>query len=203
MKKLFLVFIITSLINGLLAQDQVQVGDKIQGGVVFHIDETGMGGLVAAPYDQTAKKVMWGANGNTYALSPNNGAKNTFMILQYFDGKHLESHKINTAAYRCSTLTLNGYDDWYLPAINELQLMYNNREIIGNFRFGDYCSSTEAGKKDAYSIHFRPHRRVEFYYNKNDRDYFIRCIRKFQNNSADNEDNEIVEYNESDLLQNH
>jgi len=81
MKKLFLVFIITSLINGLLAQDQVQVGDKIQGGIVFHIDETGMGGLVAAPYDQTLKKVMWGANGNTYALSPNNGVKNTLYFV--------------------------------------------------------------------------------------------------------------------------
>jgi hypothetical protein len=191
MKRLFVVLAI--LLSGVYTQAQVKVGDKIQGGIVFHVNDDGKSGLIAAPEDQTPKKVIWGGNGNTDALSPNNGVKNTNMIIQYFDNKPQKSTNKTTAAHRCASLELNGYDDWYLPAINELRLMYEHRDLIGNFRIGDYCSSTEAGKKDAYSIHFRPHRRVEFYYNKNDRDYFVRCIRKFQVNSEQN----IVEVKES------
>ena len=155
----------------------ISIGDHFQGGIVFFIDETGNHGLIAVPNDQTTEKVMWGHNGNTNALSPDDGNYNTKKILEYFQNNYLSAEK--SAAYLCSSLEIEAYKDWYLPSINELRLMHENRNKIGGFMLGDYCSSSEYSSKDVYSVHFRPHRRVEFHYNKVDKDYFVRCIRKF------------------------
>jgi hypothetical protein len=48
----------------------------------------------------------------------------------------------------CWDLVAHGYDDWYLPASNELNVLYSNRAAIGNFDTGAfslswYWSSTE------------------------------------------------------------
>jgi len=61
----------------------------------------------------------------------------------------------------------------------ELRKLFDTRDSLNNLRKGDYCSSTEQGYEDAYHIHFRRHPRIEFYYNKTAKDYYIRCIRKF------------------------
>lgn len=159
------------------ADKPLKIGDTYQGGIVFFVDNTGQHGLIAAKEDQTASKIAWGPNGETFALSPDDGMKNTLKIVEYH--KNSSKYGGKTAADICYSLNHEGYDDWYLPAIDELQLMYNNRALIGNFLNGDYCSSTEYGNKDAWNIHFRPHKRVQFYYNKVDRDYFVRCIRAF------------------------
>jgi len=165
-------------LTGLKKPNQIQFGDKIEGGIVFSVNESEQTALIAAPYDQTDKKVRWGSNGRTNAFALNNGYENTKLILDNMGGSQ-------SAAKLCESLTLNGYDDWYLPAIKELRLMYDNQSTIGGFKQGDYCSSTEYGRKDAYSIHFRPHRRIEYYYNKIDRNYFVRCIRKVNLNKTD------------------
>lgn len=182
MKFLWICILITGITALLSAQtnkvgEGLKIGDEYQGGIIFSINEAGDHGLIAAPYDQTKEKVMWGPDGDTYALSPDNGQYNTDKIIEYF--KNHRGDYQQTAAYICDRLDLNGYTDWYLPAIDELKLMYYEKQKIGNFLIGDYCSSTEMRKDDAYSVHFKPHRRVEFYYNKDNYDYFVRCIRKF------------------------
>lgn len=50
------------------------------------------------------------------------------------------------AAYLCYDFTLNGYDDWFLPSSEELDLIYKNLKLkdIGNFESDFYWSSTEA-----------------------------------------------------------
>ncbi|MFT6846713.1 MAG: hypothetical protein ACJAYL_000516, partial [Cryomorphaceae bacterium] len=40
-------------------------------------------------------------------------------------------------------LTLNGYSDWFLPSVNELNQLYINRVAIGGFSADLYWSSTE------------------------------------------------------------
>ena len=141
----------------------LSVGDRYQGGIVFFTDYTGEHGLIAAPYDQTTKKVSWGHNSITDALSPNDGLRNSEKILHYHNNRY--QYGVYCAARFCDTLSIGGYTAWYLPAIDELRLMYEERKIIGGFKAGDYCSSTEYGKKDAYSIHFRPCKQIEYYYN--------------------------------------
>ena len=46
------------------------------------------------------------------------------------------------AASLTDNLVLNGYSDWFLPSINELQMVYNSKALIGGFS-GEYWSSTE------------------------------------------------------------
>ena len=42
----------------------------------------------------------------------------------------------------CDGLTYNGETDWYLPSIDELNVMYINKDIIGGFSNSVYMSST-------------------------------------------------------------
>lgn len=46
------------------------------------------------------------------------------------------------------------YGDWYLPGINELNLLYNVRELIGGFSNRSYWSSTEYWFNLAWYVNF-------------------------------------------------
>ncbi|WP_431137595.1 hypothetical protein [Psychroserpens mesophilus] len=61
----------------------------------------------------------------------------------------------DVAAKICSDLNLNGFDDWYLPSIGELELVYTNLFSQG---FGDFSGSTAsnlASSSDDYSNDYR------------------------------------------------
>jgi S1-C subfamily serine protease len=182
MKNKILIFIL--LVLGCEAQSQQaipisnNVGDACYGGVLFKIENTRgiLYGLIAAPNDQ-ASMVSWGRNGITGASSASDGQYNSRKILDYASWLS-EDHYF--AVQTCNECRIGGFDDWYLPSIDELTRVYEQRNLIGGFLLGDYCSSTEMGSKDAYSIHFRPAHRTVYYYNKVDKIYNIRCIRKQQ-----------------------
>lgn len=166
--------------NALFAQGEtstLKIGDYFGGGIIFHIDESGSHGLIAALDDQADEMAMWGNNGSIGASSLNDGKKNTDMIIEYFIDRGRKAEK--TAAYSCYSSDREEYRDWYLPAINELQKIFDKQDIIPNLRSGDYCSSTEYGDKDAWHMHFKPRGKPQFYYNKEDKNYYIRCIRRF------------------------
>ena len=86
--------------------------------------------MVSAPSNQGS--AQWGCYG-TYianASNPNIGAGNynTDLILELCD-------QTGIAAEICANLNLNGFDDWYLPSKDELNLMYNNLHLYG---FGNF-----------------------------------------------------------------
>ncbi|MEI6122831.1 MAG: hypothetical protein WCQ95_04315 [Bacteroidota bacterium] len=165
-----------------------KLGQKYQGGIIFYIDETGEHGLICAPNDIRCDE-MWGRNSITNANSPSDGEANTKLIIKYFTDEATYqdpytneivngslNHLFETAAYTCDSYELYGYDDWYLPAIDELVQMYLNRKFVPNLNYGengDFCSSTEYGNKDSYNVHFRvrPTGVYKFYYNKNNYNY--------------------------------
>ncbi len=130
------------------------IGQNINGGIIFYIEPTyNMLPLMAAPSDQSTG-LMWGCYdpgqwpfstlvGGT-GTSIGDGEYNTNLI----DGRCEEA---NFAAKLCSDLTLNGYSDWYLPSRDELDLMFENRDIIGGFIVGEtYWSSSEYDDGDAW-----------------------------------------------------
>ncbi|MBK7175533.1 MAG: DUF1566 domain-containing protein [Bacteroidales bacterium] len=61
----------------------------------------------------------------------------------------------NIAARKCGDLVLNDYSDWYLPSINELEILSNNRTAIGGFNNLDlYWSSSQYDSGFAHYLDF-------------------------------------------------
>jgi hypothetical protein len=60
------------------------------------------------------------------------------------------------AASVCSDLVLNGYSDWYLPSIDELQIMYSRLHLQGLGGFGGdwYWSSSQYNPYYAWFMDF-------------------------------------------------
>ena len=62
-----------------------------------------------------------------------------------------------SAALMCDNYVLNSYTDWFLPSINELNLMYMNLRdngCLGGFKSAYYWSSFERSVCEAWGISF-------------------------------------------------
>ena len=122
------------------------VGQNHEGGTIFYIDGTGKHGLIAAPEDFAATSV-WGCYGTLVgATHPDigTGNSNTELIIN----KCLSSE---SAAFKCGNLVdAGGYGDWYLPSKDELNLMYQNKNVLGVYYEFGYWSSTEKDSNYAW-----------------------------------------------------
>lgn len=103
---------------------------------------------------------------NTAAINSIDGATNSTSITA-----------TSPAASFCENMTYAGYTDWYLPARQELQFLYQNSATIGGFTYGSaYWSSTESSSTNAWAFLFdyasidgKPKTTL----------FYVRCIRKF------------------------
>ncbi len=124
-------------------QTSFLIGQNFGGGQVFYIDSTGEHGLIAA---KPIGRFQWAVHPYNYSSAGQtfpaigSGKQNTKTIIAS------GNNNINTAAMRCDTLVLNGYDDWFLPSYNEL-LFFRLSPVASVFNGypGDlYWSSTQA-----------------------------------------------------------
>lgn len=150
----------------------LNLGQIYEGGIIFNFDKTGKHGLICAEED--LGRFEWGCYdnkaGNTETII-GAGKKNSKIIIRKCP---YEKNAINA----CDTLEIEGYDDWYLPSKDELNLMYINlhKQNRGNFENDNYWSSSEYSTSQAISLNFSD---GKF---KNERKYFnpkVRAIRKF------------------------
>jgi len=126
------------------------------------------GTLYIYPEDNSTG-IQWynGSYITTNATSITDGAANTDSIVKYQGAGAY-------AAYLCDTLTAFGHNDWYLPAKDELNAMYQNKATIGGFSSDDYWSSTDL-TSIAWSQAFSDG--TQDYGDKVD-GYRVRCVRR-------------------------
>jgi len=155
------------------SNDTLRVGKYYGGGIVFYIDSTGQHGLIVAKSD-FSKKLPYGCqNLELYANSPGDGIVNTLLITKYCGE--------GTAGALCYHLKIDKYEDWYLPSINELALLFKSMLPPDFFSIGIYLSSTECRechiKFTCWAIDFKNGgKRITIY---KDREVYARAIRRF------------------------
>ena len=142
-------------------------------GYVFYAKESYSDGwryLEAAPaINGQFTNIEWGAYG--YTVSPaatgllvGTGAVNTANIVTYHNGLDPDyyatpgNYNVNNdgtvAAKSCAELNINGYEDWFLPSQDELNLMYlnlhNEDTPVGGFAAYFYWSSSEVNSDNVW-----------------------------------------------------
>ena len=123
------------------------------GGLVFYDKGSYSDGwryLEAAPSDLSGGGYVWGENGWIKTSTEiGAGYANTMKISSYRYGNV-------TVAKACLDYSVNGYDDWFLPSKDELDLIYKNLDVreIGSFANDDYWSSSEGNADDAWGQSF-------------------------------------------------
>ena len=106
------------------------------------------GGLAAAEMDQSTG-IQWGGLGTTIGTSTDKGtgeANTSAIVAALGNGSY--------AAKLCDDLDLNGYDDWFLPSKDELNLMYGQKGAIEGFADDHYWSSSEYSANTAWNQYF-------------------------------------------------
>jgi hypothetical protein len=130
-----------------------KVGDRgPAGGIIFYdkgIFFDGWRYLEAAPADLTP--AQWGGrvDGNGTGTAVGAGKRNTELIVE-------RSGADITAAKLCDDLEFGGYDDWFLPSRDELDLLYKNlkQKNLGRFLNSLYWSSSEGSFGGAWRQSF-------------------------------------------------
>ena len=126
------------------------IGQKYQGGRIFYIDQTGKHGLIVSELDLPS--TQWGCSSSTLngadATIVGGGLQNTLDIVS--------GCSENTAASLCNNLDTLGYNDWYLPSIEEMKGCYETLGKIGqaNLVGGYYWSSSENDAETAWLVMF-------------------------------------------------
>lgn len=154
-----------------------EIGKSFGGGYVFFNDGTGHG-LIAAYCTQSLGQ-FWIEGGSTQTEFIGNtstkigtGQANTTAIIN-------QNGHINSAAKLCDTYTKEGFSDWYLPSVGELNLIYCNLFLkkIGMFSWSSiYASSSEFDGLDVYCLDFNNGYQVK---NKKNSSFCVHPVRSF------------------------
>jgi hypothetical protein len=140
------------------------IGEQFGGGVIFHLWKDAQGeehGLIV-DFDDLSVGQIW-SSVNSTLIGPSaqsfwDGLSNSNAIIVAHTGY------TNSAAYLCLNSINGGYNDWYLPSIQELNMLWNNypavarslSQIPGGTQLSStsYWSSTESSGSGAWTFNF-------------------------------------------------
>ncbi len=109
--------------------------------------------MYAADVDQGAG-ITWGPSIDTGADSSTDGKANQAWVIANTE-PYTSWELGNYPAFElCEILNRHSHTDWYLPAKDELNILYQNRVLIGGFNTDYYWSSTESSTTQAWRQRF-------------------------------------------------
>ena len=139
-----------------------QIGDTgPAGGIVFYDKGNDSGGwrymeVGPAAADREVTRTLPGERSFGRAGNSRIGAgkSNTEIMVGILDRS---GGGVNTAYWICYNLSLNGYDDWFLPSLDELLILYNfyNEYNFDGFHTAKYWSSTHTEQGYVLVVDFR------------------------------------------------
>src|SRR5574344_746388 len=161
------------------------IGEEYGGGVIFHLWKDNAGvehGLIVALTDQSGSQA-WSdvtlTEIGASAQSSWDGLSNSNAIVG-------QAGHTSSAAKLCLDLVSGGQSDWYLPSIQELNMLWNNyytvarvlSQISGAAQLSNsfYWSSSEFNDNYAWNFNFDD---GYTYGNYKDDTYYVRAVRAF------------------------
>ena len=126
------------------------VGQSSGGGVIAVLDG-GLSNLIAATADNSTG-IDWGGMGvavGASAQSNTDGAGNTATIeailgAGVYAAQMCSAYEVDSQGNTPCQVGNTCYNDWFLPARNQLASLFINRAAVGGFANGTYWSSTES-----------------------------------------------------------
>lgn len=133
---------------------KLAIGDSYGGGKIFWLDASGNHGLIADTGDINTG-IKWHNTVDTLCGASYEaiyvGDLNTNIIVDK-QGNGVYAAIICRNAAKITNNEF--YSDWYLPSKYELNLLYQQRNLVGNFTSDMYWSSTEADASKAWAQSF-------------------------------------------------
>lgn len=161
-----------------------EIGQLTSGGVVGCLKADGGPSNLIVSNQDNVDKVSWsGISSVIGALSHLNGKNNSYLINQVLEKRYgryaahiCKEYAVNSSGDNCVPGTEGCYNDWFLPAIDQLDCLYVNKDKIKGFKHDNYWSSTEFNAEKAWYESFRlgrPYTLNEFGF------ISVRCVREF------------------------
>lgn len=156
------------------AQLEIAVGEVYEGGIVAHIFQPGepffvpgeTHGIVVAPTDQVFE-AQWGCQGQRVTGTSSElgrGRENTKKVVEWHDALpnyyanptqcHPENDGSVAAKLAIEFRAATGQQDWFMPSLEEMNYLYDNRDKIGGFSVEEYWSSCETNANAACVMSF-------------------------------------------------
>lgn len=143
-------------------------GMYVSGGLYLGIFSTYH--LIVSTYNyETSKQWKTTTNFTSGTTSTDDGLANTNAM----------NNTTHPAAYYCATTMdgVGGVSDWYLPAKNELNMVYASGGVVGGFCRSNYWSSTEYDGSSSWCQNFSDGTQNSSYDNKT-LTYYVRPVRR-------------------------